>query len=483
MQHRWLAHARRRPATPDRRRTRRPVGVTAAVLLAMSCGGSGRGGTSPVTPDGGLPRDVCALVSRFDRVTDRLTGSEVFDRDAEQLAEDFATRRRVLGEIADLATGDLARRLRRQLRSQEAVDEAVVARWDERRAAIAAGHVEGTWPLQVLDDVVVQRSDGVEVDADGLVTLAGNNHLELDVRCQAPEAAGRPDEETSEDPPPGRLLLVGWVPVTGQAGGGHNALVTADPAGGDVRPLPDPAPWQDLVGLDARPVGDHQVVVVARNGDEFGLVIVDHAGTVEGVAGRSPSPMDCPSWHPAGDRILVVDRTSDADQRRLHVVDVAASRIGGPLDLPFAAVGCSAFLGDDRLVVADAARTIDGDRGVWTVGLDGSDPRQVYAPEGCRTQVGSVDPAGARVAVSQVCADPRATGLWVVDLDTGHADHVATAYTGPAKWSPDGKWLVFSLYPLLGDRTSTIWAARADGRQLRQVVDDPSFSPVWLPPG
>jgi Tol biopolymer transport system component len=95
--------------------------------------------------------------------------------------------------------------------------------------------------------------------------------------------------------------------------------------------------------------------------------------------------------------------------------------------------------------------------------------------------VGGVDPAGSRISVSQVCEDPAKTGLWVVDLATGEGRQVVTANVGQAKWSPDGTWLVFGLYPLVGDRTSTVWAARADGHQLRQVTDRPSFTPVWLP--
>jgi dipeptidyl aminopeptidase/acylaminoacyl peptidase len=251
-----------------------------------------------------------------------------------------------------------------------------------------------------------------------------------------------------------------------------------------VRRIDDIAPWRVFSGLDAGRRGDHPVVVGARNGDEFGLVVLDESGTVAQLAagGRGEHDLVCPSWNDGGDQILAMRNTSDIDERRLQLIDLTGERTSRPLDLPFTVVGCSAFITDDRLVVADAALTIDGPRGMWTVGVDGSDPRQVYSREDCTTQVGSVDPTATRVAVSQRCPDPTASGLWVVDLSSGEADQVVNGNTGPPKWSPDGTWLVFGLRPFFGHPMSTVWMARADGRQLRQVTEEPAWTPVWLPP-
>jgi hypothetical protein len=164
-------------------------------------------------------------------------------------------------------------------------------------------------------------------------------------------------------------------------------------------------------------VGTTRVVVGARNGDEFGLVVLDESGAVAqlAVGGRGEHDLVCASWNDAGNQILAMRNTSDIDKRRLQLIDVTGERTSRPLDLPFTVVGCSAFISDDRLVVADAALTIDGPRGVWTVGVDGSDPRQVYSREDWTTQVGSVDPTATRVAISQRCPDPprAGSGSWI----------------------------------------------------------------------
>lgn len=462
----------------------RPLGVAAVgatlVLVAASCGG--HGSDDPAMGDAdGLPPEVCDLVSELEQVDALLAGLHVFDHDAVRMGEIFREKRDLLTKIAERSTGALQRRLHRQLLTQEAVDEAIVERWDEQRGALAAEHDDGPWVPKVLDDTV-RRPDGVEVDIDDFFGLATSTYSELMIRCRAPELMDGPREETSEDPPPGRLMFVRRVDGHAETERGRIELAMADPRGGNVRRVADPAPWQVVHGLDARRGGDHRIMVGARVSEEFGLVVVSDSGRVLQIAARGPGQLACPAWADAGDQVLAMQDTSDVDERRLHLIDLTGGRTSGPLDLPFAVVGCSAFIGEDRLVVADAAPTIDGARGVWTVGIDGSDPRPLYSPEACRTQVGSVDPTGSRVAVSQRCTDPTASGLWIVDLSSGEAEHIVTAITGPAKWSPDGTWLAFGLVPLIGEDTSTVWVTRADGRQLRQVTKGPSWTPVWLPP-
>jgi hypothetical protein len=80
-------------------------------------------------------------------------------------------------------------------------------------------------------------------------------------------------------------------------------------------------------------------------------------------------------------------------------------------------VGRAGFVTDDRLVVQAAEG--GGDTGVWTVGIDGREPEELYAPGACNVQVGHVDPAGTRLAVSQACDLAIDSGVVVVDLATG----------------------------------------------------------------
>lgn len=65
---------------------------------------------------------------------------------------------------------------------------------------------------------------------------------------------------------------------------------------------------------------------------------------------------------------------------------------------------------------------------------------------------------------------------------SGGREHVAVGRAGPAKWSPDGSWLVFGFEPIGSIEGSDIWMAKPDGSQLRAVVDKQAWTPAWLPP-
>ena len=100
----------------------------------------------------------------------------------------------------------------------------------------------------------------------------------------------------------------------------------------------------------------------------------------------------------------------------------------------------------------------------------------------CRSSTSDVDLDGRFAAVVQTCDDPLLSGLWVVDLVSGGREHVAVGRAGPAKWSPDGSWLVFGFEPIGSVEGSDIWMARTDGSQLRAVVDKQVWTPARLPP-
>jgi hypothetical protein len=109
---------------------------------------------------------------------------------------------------------------------------------------------------------------------------------------------------------------------------------------------------------------------------------------------QAPGQLTCPAWNVGSDMVLGLTDTSDADERRLHLIDLTGARPPASLDLPFAAVGRADFAGEDRLVVSDAAPSHDDDRGVWTVGVDGSDPASCTPPRGARHRWAPWTPPG-----------------------------------------------------------------------------------------
>ena len=467
------------------------VGAVGAVLaLVAACGGDEAGdGDATQAQAGGLPGAVCALLDRLDEQEEAIEAPEVYALDEAALVEVLTGRREVLAQLAEETEGELRSLLEEQVLSQPAVDEAMLDTWDEDRARLVAEHNDA-WLESVHGDEVT-RDDGELIHMPDYWHYKDIAYQRLVVGCRAPELADGPAQETSEDPPAGRLVF--YRPAAGTTSGESGHIVVTTERGTNEHELElseipgasdHPRQWTSTGWFDAAPTGDRHLLVNARAGDEYAMVEVALDGTIVDFVQRSTDgPIICPGWDTRAERVLALYDSTHADERHVLLLDPTRTTPSGPAPLPFATASCADFITDDQIVVSDAALDIDDERAVWTVGLDGSDPRELYRPsaDDCATQVGSVDPAGTRVALSQTCDDPLGSGIVVVDLASGESQRVATGAATLPKWSPDGEWLVFGYTPPgEGARLGT-WIARPDGRQLRQVLDSPAWFPVWLP--
>ncbi|MDE2848351.1 MAG: serine/threonine protein kinase [Gemmatimonadota bacterium] len=108
-------------------------------------------------------------------------------------------------------------------------------------------------------------------------------------------------------------------------------------------------------------------------------------------------------------------------------------------------MGCTHILPcEDRLVTNPI---IDGKQRIWTMDLDGSDPREITGAEDGFVYCVQISPDGSRFAYHSTMLEGRDSYcIFVSDLDGGNRVEVAGAqghlYFGPM-WSPDGKWLIY----------------------------------------
>ena len=447
------------------------VGSTLVASLALP------GGVGEEDATGLLPAATCDRYEQVRAIDRRLAAPEVYELDSDALGDLLARQREVFGRMADRSTGGLHRLLDDADRWQRPFDAAVLDDWDAQRRRLAADGVEDwRWQPRLAGETLV-TDGGERIDLDDVGAARSLVYQVLAVRCYAPELADGPRQDTSEAPPGGRLI---FYRPTDDDFSRTGRLVTAAPTGEHERTLRR-QPYEPLGYLDTVPSGDHGVLVGVRRGEEFGVVVAGADGEVLDSIQRAPGQLICPSWDDGSTRVLAMDNDDRDDVRRVHLVDLTGATPSRPLDLPFTSVGCADFVTDDRLVVAEAGEDAGGDTGLWTVGIDGSDPRELYVAPRCTTQVGSVDPTGTRVAIAQTCDDMQLSGVLVVDLSSGAATRVATGLGALPKWSPDGDWLVFGLIPLAQDEGISVWMARADGRRLHRVVEAPASFPVWLP--
>jgi Tol biopolymer transport system component len=231
----------------------------------------------------------------------------------------------------------------------------------------------------------------------------------------------------------------------------------------------------------------------------LGLDLVDD-GDSAGSAGSAPSSAPAP---PTGDPcrddppLVAVDGTDQVASGRSHVLVVRpdGSRARATPD-DWVATEPDVAPDGQRLVVVRA----DGDyesagpeaTGLWTIGLDGSDPQPVtagdwydtsprWSPDG--TTIALVRTSYAEVVENRIVV-VAAGGSEPRELARADGD---TQVRAPA-WSPDGSRLAYvrqSRDPSGRPEAATLWTVGADGTGAVEVgpVDPDATSVDWHPDG
>lgn len=246
-------------------------------------------------------------------------------------------------------------------------------------------------------------------------------------------------------------------------------LLRLDAVTGEVaRVLPpgtvamDPAPSPDGSRI-AFVVADY----VEFTGDIF---VCDRDGANVRQLTDDPELDDQPAWSPDGARIAFRSfRTlRDGD---IWVMDADG---GNPVNLtPDPLPGIT----DERSPCwsPDGTRlayisTAGGNRDVWTMAADGSDPRGLVSTIDLEAEP-AWSPDGSVIAYRR-SSQEDGSDIWLVPAAGGEATGLPMGGEQrlPA-WSPDGARLVFVAHETTGDRPD-LWEMRADGTGARLLVGD-----------
>lgn len=210
---------------------------------------------------------------------------------------------------------------------------------------------------------------------------------------------------------------------------------------------------------------DKQSRILFNSHGRLGVIDLDAAGAKGGTAKAGvrvwyPNPdvpgMDSWGWGPVfEDRRRVILSSYEPGKAwegnvRVHlwIYDLKEDRLLEEIALknrPAPFMGCTHILpGEDRLVTNPI---IDGKQRIWTINLDGSDPREITAADEGFVYCVQISPDGRRFAYHSTMLEGRDSYcIFVSDLDGGNRVEVAGAqghlYFGPM-WSPDGQWLIY----------------------------------------
>jgi Tol biopolymer transport system component len=132
----------------------------------------------------------------------------------------------------------------------------------------------------------------------------------------------------------------------------------------------------------------------------------------------------------------------------------------------------------------------DDNRGVWAVNLDGSHQHSVFmnGPTDYSINELALSADGGKLAYVSQAVNSLGLSLHVVNLDgaSGRVVFLGTENTcgiDSPSWSPDGRWIAFSLCTNKGGQTTVagIWLIHPDGTGMHRLT--PGSEPTWSPDG
>jgi Tol biopolymer transport system component len=323
----------------------------------------------------------------------------------------------------------------------------------------------------------------------------------------AAPAASAPASRTATLP-----VAAGWLAFSrydtaiGDEGPSLGAWITR-PDGTDARAVKLPTHVDDL-GADWSRDGSRLLVdsYVAPGPGKVAVINADGSGYALVVASRHDLDFNCSDWSPDEQSLICQGAGPDPADDGIYLLGIANGAVRrlttSPVHFTEGSAGqCGGgenrarYSPDGSLVAfirqrcgTGANPSADESAAIELMAPDGSHLRELVPQGRVRSHSGSQlswSPDGSTIAFGSQEGD-----LFLVDVATGHVAPIDLPASighhfalGP-EWSPDGKWLVFSMF--LDSKGSTdLYTMRRDGTDLAQVTDVPGCElwTRWAPPG
>lgn len=443
--------------------------VAVVCLAVAAC--SGEGDAAPVvsssvsTTTASLAEasgPPCDLLEIFDEAEEALGSPQVFELDAEGLAETLAMRRDATARFLEESDDVEDRRVLRHLVSLfDDMDAVLVDAWTSRYAELVEVGVQWVpFALEGDDELVGRYYESSSYPISGLYA-----------ECRAPELASYPVEDRVASVEDGLIVF-------NRPAGAGGALFTTSPEGGDVTKIRGAEGWDDVRDISVDPGGTRMAGVAFRDGYETTAIAVGSvADGFDVIYEPDEASVSCPQWSADGTRVIA---TVTIGGVAAGVVEIGLDGDVNGISVDLADFYCADELSDGRLVLGYATEDLSVSGGVAVVASDGAGPVSIFRLEGCGHQIGDVA-SDDRILLSVSCRDPLESGLYVVDVD-GNAERLVSGLIAVPRWSPSGDSIVFGLLPLGFDPRTQIsaWIVRSDGTGLRQVEQPPSSWTAWV---
>jgi Tol biopolymer transport system component len=223
-----------------------------------------------------------------------------------------------------------------------------------------------------------------------------------------------------------------------------------------------------------------------RGGEGTWLIHPDGTNNHE-VGADFAGDLILPNWSPDGKSIVMTSRNTGGSEP-LYEFDLQSERI-------HQLVPCKdPCLGDDEPVFSPDGKTVafiralgpfkndaPADCGLWLGDVASHEVWQITSNRGCdREYFPRWSPDGSQLTYwrwKENLGSTTGTAVFVIDIDGSHERQLTAwkTFAGDPDWSPDGKWILFSTYPLaafeVAPKASNLYRMRSDGSDVQQLTD------------
>jgi Tol biopolymer transport system component len=330
--------------------------------------------------------------------------------------------------------------------------------------------------------------------------------------------SGATKKPTASSSPAGRIVFDRYSSWDPEGGDFEGAFIT-DPSGSHEHRIKLSPKWKDLTAVWS-PDGKKLLVsiwyLIRPQGSHAGAesAIIRPNGSV--VRLLNPKGLDaslnCTAWSPAGKKLLCIAgndqrksvegiyslRTDGTHLTRLtrtpyHFVDGAQGGCGGGDDqLSFSPDG-KQFVFRRKRCGHGAQPWVDAKAALYVENIDGSGLHKIVDYGTVRPHAGMVQwsPGGGEILFggddgNLYTVHPDGSHITQIDIDTSRFGGF-TGYAFAPAWSPDGRWIVFTMGIANGEGLDTVrlWRSHPDGSHLTKIaVGKPGVVyPSWGPAG
>ena len=254
--------------------------------------------------------------------------------------------------------------------------------------------------------------------------------------------------------------------------------------GASIRTLAHALSDEVVLKVTGKPgIARTKIAFKGGTGSATEIYVADYDGAKAFAVTADKKLVDSPAWVPGKLVLLYTSYVNEGPDILLHDLNTAGRRVFAG----FPGINLGPAVSPDGKRVAMILSKDGGGQSLYVCDLDGGNLKRLTTDRSSKSSPTWSPGSDSICFVSGIPRDTHDPGLYIIPVNGGPRRLLRTQAFGTASepdWSPDGKWIAYSLTPSTGAGRSRIYRVPATGGEAKPLLDDPdpaeSFEhPSW----